>query len=224
MITVACVYWKGKFRGREKIYNPSYVQKLKNMVERNLSIPHKFVCLSNTEVPTERIPLTDNLPGYWSKLELFKPGQFDNGDKVLYLDLDTIILQNIDRLVEYSEKLTAVPNINQMRLKEGKQLYSFCNSSVMTFYPGEYDYLYNEFYSGVLDHIWGDQDYISFKHAEKFNKNINCFPKPWVKKLKDMNFEFDKNVLIALCMMGKGKPGKNKKAAKLYKWIDKLWI
>ncbi|KKK78135.1 hypothetical protein LCGC14_2846620, partial [marine sediment metagenome] len=100
MITIACVYWKGKFRGREKLYSVRWVKRLRNMVSRNLPIPHRFVCLSNVEGPCERIPLLHNWPGYWSKIELFRPGIFE--DRVLYLDLDLVVLESLIPLINYS--------------------------------------------------------------------------------------------------------------------------
>ena len=99
MITVACVYWKGRFRGRERVFNPKWVSILKNMVERNLDVPHRFVCLSNVEVPCERIPLINNWPGYWSKVELFRPNIFKG--RVLYLDLDVLVMQNLLPFFEF---------------------------------------------------------------------------------------------------------------------------
>jgi len=53
-----------------------------------------------TNVPeiegVETIPLTDSLPGWWAKIELFKPGQF--AGPVLFLDLDTMACGSIDPL------------------------------------------------------------------------------------------------------------------------------
>jgi hypothetical protein len=90
-LTVACVYRSG---GR--LYSERYVENLSRMVARYLSLPHRFVCLSDVDVPCERIPLVTGWPGYFSKLELFRPGLFPG--PVLYFDLDTIIHGDIDPL------------------------------------------------------------------------------------------------------------------------------
>tara|TARA_R110000868_G_scaffold19561_5_gene84215 strand:- start:1171 stop:1803 length:633 start_codon:yes stop_codon:yes gene_type:complete len=87
MLTVICVLKSGG------IYDASWVEKLKNGVSRNLKRPHKFVCLSDAEVPCERIPLIHDWPGWWSKIELFRPGVI-TGD-TLYLDLDTVVTGDI---------------------------------------------------------------------------------------------------------------------------------
>jgi hypothetical protein len=94
MITVACVLKQGGKVG----YNADWVAKLRNSVTRNLSQPHQFVCLSDCEVECERIPLINSGPGFWSKLELFRPGLFDT--PVLYIDLDTVICGSLDQVVD----------------------------------------------------------------------------------------------------------------------------
>jgi hypothetical protein len=98
MLTVACVYRSGG-----KYYSTRYVERLRAMVERNLSLPHRFVCLTNeTDVPCRRIPLVTDWPSYWSKIELFRPRLFKG--PVLYFDLDTVIHGNIDDLARLASE------------------------------------------------------------------------------------------------------------------------
>ena len=99
ILTVACVYRTG---GR--LYSPRYVEVLRDMVQRNLSLPHRFVCLSDDpNVPCQRIPLITNWPGFYSKLELFRAGLFRG--PVLYFDLDTVIHGLIDGLARLACEL-----------------------------------------------------------------------------------------------------------------------
>lgn len=78
MLTVACVLKSGG------IYDATWVARLKAGVAKHLPIEHRFVCLSDVDVPCDRIPLVLEWPGWWSKIALFLlPGP------VLYLDLDT---------------------------------------------------------------------------------------------------------------------------------------
>lgn len=88
MLTVASVFKSGGS------YFPKYVRVLRDAVRRNLTIPHRFVCLTDVDVPCERIPLIHGWPSFYSKIELFRPGLFDG--PVLYLDLDTVVHGNID--------------------------------------------------------------------------------------------------------------------------------
>src|ERR1700737_4626659 len=56
---------------------------------------YQLECLSDIDVPVPRIPLIDSWPGWWSKMELFRPGIV--GD-IFYLDLDTVIVRPIEHL------------------------------------------------------------------------------------------------------------------------------
>lgn len=86
-------------------YDAEYVERLHAGVARHLpDVP--FVCLSDVDVPCERIPLRHEWPGWWSKLELFAPWVEGN---LLYFDLDTIIygdltdIASVDRLTLLSD-------------------------------------------------------------------------------------------------------------------------
>ena len=90
MLTVACVLKSGG------IYDGEWVRILQASVARNLSYEHRFVCLTDMDVDCESIAFENDWPGWWSKIELFRPELFE--DAVLYLDLDTVIVGNIDEL------------------------------------------------------------------------------------------------------------------------------
>jgi alpha-N-acetylglucosamine transferase len=94
MLNVVCLLRQGGKVG----YNAEWVYKLQRAVAQHLSIPHRFVCLSDCEVSCDRIELQYSDSGFWAKLELFRPGLF-NGP-VLYIDLDTVICSNIDSIVD----------------------------------------------------------------------------------------------------------------------------
>lgn len=90
MITYACVLRSGG------IYTAEWVRKLSRAVGFYASRPHRFVCLSDVDVPCERIELSSDLPGWYAKLELFRPGLFDG--PVVYLDLDTLVIGDLTPL------------------------------------------------------------------------------------------------------------------------------
>ncbi len=99
MITVACVLRSGG------IYDASWVAKLQRGVERHLrGVSHRFVCLSDVDVPCERIALEQSWSGWWSKIELFRPGMF--AGPVLYFDLDTVIVGSLDAIAAYPHEFT----------------------------------------------------------------------------------------------------------------------
>lgn len=146
-ITVACVLKSGGD------YGPDYVSRLKNSVARNLTLPHKFVCLSDMDVDCERIKLKDLYPGWWSKLELFRPGLFDS--KVLYLDLDTVILRNIDGLVKHNHRFSMLHGMRESTKHR--------RASGIMAWNGDYSFIYDEFKElsqKEIDKISWDQRFI----------------------------------------------------------------
>jgi hypothetical protein len=88
-------------------YGPEYVNILFDMVRRNLisGYPGRFVCL--TDDPTglvagiETLPLPGNIETWWGKLYMFKRGLFADGERVIFMDLDTLIIGDLGPLVAY---------------------------------------------------------------------------------------------------------------------------
>jgi hypothetical protein len=100
MITIVCVHKKGvKF-------NVKYVDILYTQLKNNITKPFEFVCLTDDAETKNReyktIDLIHGLEGWWSKLELFR--DIYNTEYVLYFDLDSLILRNIDLLLEEIKK------------------------------------------------------------------------------------------------------------------------
>jgi hypothetical protein len=68
-----------------------YVERLRNMVSRHLTLPYKFVCLTDDSTPIEGVELlVQPNAGYarpwWHKVHMFDPNLGLEG-KILYLDL-----------------------------------------------------------------------------------------------------------------------------------------
>lgn len=85
---VACVLKSG---GR---YDPEWVDRLYRGVKSNWDMPYalRFICLTDLEwsAPYERHALQYDLPGWWSKIEMFQR-HWHLHSNTLYLDLDTVI-------------------------------------------------------------------------------------------------------------------------------------
>ena len=94
---IVCVYKSGGD------YDIRYVVALKNGLLKYCPIDFEFYCL--TDVPEEVEPyakvitLQHDLPGWWSKIELFNPKLFSDQETVLYFDLDVLILKDITKLI-----------------------------------------------------------------------------------------------------------------------------
>lgn len=121
-LTVACVLRSGGF------YDPSWVAKLRAGVARHLKARHEFVVLTDDtdgcqSVADRTIRLAHNWPGWWSKIELFKPGNFN--DWTLYIDLDCVIVGSLSSIWRRATK-----PFNALQDFIG---YTPMNSSVMLF-------------------------------------------------------------------------------------------
>lgn len=83
-MTIACVLRSGG------CFTPVWVQRLQRQCAEHMP-ECQFVCLSDVPVEgVETISLVHDWPGWWAKLELFRPGNLAN--RILYLDLDTLVL------------------------------------------------------------------------------------------------------------------------------------
>jgi hypothetical protein len=89
-------------------YDAEWVRKLREGVTRNLSIKHKFICLSDVEVPCERIPLRHGWPGWWAKIEVFSFAS----QKTLYLDLDTVVTGSLDHFANLDTDFSMLRNFH----------------------------------------------------------------------------------------------------------------
>lgn len=151
---IVCLKWGDK-------YSSDYVNKLYSMVERHLTLPHRFVCLTDDKTGIDpRVEckelLDENLEGWWNKLSLFKEKIHDLEGTVVFLDLDVVIVDNIDFLFEYrpDEKMIGVcdpifPDVEY-------------NSSVLRFEIGEWQEIYNRFRTEL--HLQPDGHY---RHPHK---------------------------------------------------------
>ncbi len=91
MLTVVCVLKSGGD------FDPDYVFALREGVSEHLStVPHTFICYTDIAIQGMSIRLlTEGLAGWFSKFEIFKmPGP------VLYLDLDTVVVGDIEPLAK----------------------------------------------------------------------------------------------------------------------------
>lgn len=113
MLSIAVYFWHdGSSKNR---YTADDVRLLQRMVKRHLSVPHEFVCITDrpelfrgdTEIRSVPIDWTTHVPGrLFVKLMTFGPHMRDRvGERVLVMDLDTIIVGNMDAIVDRSEDL-----------------------------------------------------------------------------------------------------------------------
>lgn len=161
MLTIACVLWQDV----DSPYHPLHVQRLRRQVAP-FAPEHRFVCLTNaphweqTE-GIERIPLQDDNRGWWAKIEVLRPGLFD--DRVLYLDLDVEVVGDLRPIIECPAPFASIKDyLNKKQI----------NSSVMVFDPGAGAAAYTS--DPPVSDYHGDQGWIS-----EAIPDIERLPKGW---------------------------------------------
>jgi hypothetical protein len=92
-------------------YEPKHVQAVQRQVAR-WAPGVSFGCLSDTPIEgVDCIPLRHNWPGWFAKLELFRP---DLGGRFLYTDLDNLIVGPLDDILEQRRYTTQVKGWNAL--------------------------------------------------------------------------------------------------------------
>jgi hypothetical protein len=105
-ITIVCVKEGAKYDFR-------YVNALFNMLKKTLSCDFNFVCFTENPLGISRFIEVRPLPmpiskGWWNKCLLFKPKLLTG--RVLYLDLDMIIVRDLVKYFEGHDQLTLLAN------------------------------------------------------------------------------------------------------------------
>jgi hypothetical protein len=112
------------------------VAKLQRGVARHLTLPHRFICFSDVDVPSgvERIPLSTNWSGWWSKLEMFATPR---EGVTLYFDLDTVVVGSLDAIAAYPHRFTMAHEFYRPHL--------LCSTAMA--WSGNWSFLYDHFAS-----------------------------------------------------------------------------
>lgn len=155
MLVVACYLWRDpqwKHANRFQ-YGPEHVRHLRDMVRKNLTLPHEFACFTNVPLGDDSIrviplDLTTHVEGTeFVKLQTFHPlGQKMIGERVLQLDLDTAIVRNIDPLVMRNDDLVVWRNPTRLPYdKPLKPSRPYYNGSVILHRCGTMPHLWQTF-------------------------------------------------------------------------------
>lgn len=116
MITIVTWLWAGN-RG----YTPKHVNVLASMFRRHLSLPHRFVCITDMTAGFKRVevmPMPDaakklgdlrtpeggRFPSCYRRLWMFSEEAKCLGERVLMVDVDLVLTGNIDHLFALEDK------------------------------------------------------------------------------------------------------------------------
>lgn len=214
MITVCCVWVKGQVN-----YSPEYVERLEMMVRRwMLGKEHSFVCLTDRPwelkaVDTIPIAGPGKLKGWWSKVRLFDSALMLTG-RILYLDLDTLIVGPLGPILDYPSSFALAPTGGTFEGKGNLKVVKRFNSSVMVWDAGVNYRLFDDWTPSVAARLWGDQDWI----GEQF-PSAACMPAEWFPRISELGTEPpSKEAKVVLV-----KTPKNEEAAKRWPWFEKAW-
>lgn len=139
MINIICVLKSGG------VYNYDYVINLYRMVENNISSQFNFVCYSDIDFHFKNDihvnPLEHNLPGWWSKLEIFK-----TAGTCIYVDLDTIICGSLEGLVFQARRLyqNEFIGLKEFSTKKRQNIDTIFASGLMA-WNGDFSWVLSEF-------------------------------------------------------------------------------
>ena len=154
-VNVVCLKWGTK-------YPAEYVNRLYRMVSAHLTIPFRFVCLTDSSegitpgIETRPLEIDPAIKGWWYKLQLFRPQLHDLQGQVLFLDLDVVIVGSINELFTFEPGRFCIIR----DLQPGK-VY---NSSVFRFDIGSRTGIWDGFQAdkaAIMARMHGDQDWIS---------------------------------------------------------------
>lgn len=216
MTTVACVFVRGHVP-----FSSEYVRRLASMVRRWMDRPYRFVCLTDKTsaqpfgagVEAIRIPWTGEHFGWWAKLALFNPKSGLTG-RVLYLDLDTLVVNSLAPILDYPARFALLPHAGRFEGKNGLRVVKRFNSSVMVFNAGEQAYIVERFTPDTPRELWGDQDWIG-----ECCSNAATLPAAWCPRFSEiLNGPVPSDAKVVLM-----KTPKNVVAAGRYPWVREVW-
>jgi hypothetical protein len=205
MLNVVCVQ-TGNYLGR----GAEYVRRLQDGVFENLTLPYRFVCLSDVDIPgVECIPA--RFPGWWEKVRLFEPGLFYG--RVLFLDLDTFLVGNINHIAGYSGHFAT--------------LHDFWNPkglgpAVMLFDPEWAAHIYQEWKAEgyPMRDPRGDQGWIENRNQGRMRKDVDILQELHPGEFVSYKTHCTKGIpegARVVCFHGKPRPHEAKG------WVEEHW-
>jgi len=223
-------------------YGATYVNRLCTMVARHLSLPHRFLCLTDDpdgirpEVecrPLPAIALAD-APAHsgWRKLSCLSPELDDLDGPVLFLDLDLVIVAGIDALFAHPGAFCIIENWTQPGRGVG-------NSSVFRYQAGAHRSVFDAFCADPARIIHGypnEQTYLTravgeatfWPHSWCRSFKHDCLPARPLRAFKAARIPADARIIV---FHGEPKPPdaarglwpKSLTGLRPVSWIDEYW-
>lgn len=166
-------------------YSADYVNKMYNMIKRNISYEFNMYCITedpvdiNPEINIIPIPKSIAASGWWFKPYIFSQDLPIEGT-ILYLDLDMVIVNTIDRLFDFYPGEYCIIRDFTRAMRPNWEKY---NSSVIKFQKGQLDFVWQKFQKqsiNIMRRHFGDQDYL----YEETANMAKIFPDIWIRSWK----------------------------------------
>lgn len=185
-VNVLCIKWGKK-------YGPEYVNKLHNMVGRNLKRPFRFVCLTDDaagidpQIEVKPIPAIGfdefdqrkpwTFAHGWLKLTSFASPLYDLQGRTLFLDLDIVILDSLDPFFEQKGEFIVI--------REWDKSDGTGNTSAYIYTIGAHtdalDHLKNNYPASIAD-VRNEQEFIT-GYLSRQGK-LSYWPEAWCRSFK----------------------------------------
>lgn len=184
---VICIKWGNR-------YSSESVNRLYKAVLKNTKYRLNFFCFTDDtnnldkDIIVKPLPILKNLEKINCDIYLKEVGLCDNnlgnlnGQRVLYFDLDTIIVDNIDSFFDLpkDDEFFIIKDWNSIGNMVGQaSCYSWIVGTIgfaKDFFEENYDKIHRKFNTA-------SQEYLSSKIVEKYGK-LNFWPKDWCRSFK----------------------------------------
>lgn len=188
-------------------FSADYVNKLRVQVANNTALPYRFLCLTDDskDVVADCKPVTPWLPKWWGKLTLFQKNPYGITGKILFIDLDTIIVNNIDSLLSYDSDLCMLQDFTKPE-RYGSGIFLLQANSHLE--------VWNNFSSNVIDDYKLPGDQLWIQHQVK---HADTWPASWCVSYKlhaKLSIPLDAKVV---CFHGKPRPHETNG------WTERYW-
>lgn len=215
MTTVCCLFVRGHVP-----YTAEYVTRLAAMVKRWMDRPYRFIVLTDrpglfkgSGIETIKVEPFKGIYAWWNKMQLFNPASGLSG-RVLYLDLDTLIVGPLAPILDFPTPFALLPHEGRFDGKGPRQVVKRFNSSVMVFDAWTTADLWERFRPEVSERLWGDQDALGEWRPGALTMPAEWFPR--LSSIKGGPVPPDAKVILA-------KSPKNVEAARRWAWVRQVW-
>ncbi len=136
-------------------YTPAHVARLAGQISEHLP-GAEIVCLSDVPVPCTRISLDHDWPGWWAKLECYRP---DIEGDLLYFDLDTSIVGPLAAIATTTE-LTVMSDAYRPERVQSSIMFLPQEKRAQIWQAFTADPVFHMKHGNTRDN-WGDQGFLN---------------------------------------------------------------